>query len=86
MTVVERHATLIHREDTDVTTAVGELFRDEGIEVFTSTALTHVEGVSGESVRLHGTRGGSALVIDGTHLLAAAGRTSHCTAPGDRVS
>ena len=33
VTVVERNGSLIHREDPDVTAAVEELFRDEGIEV-----------------------------------------------------
>jgi len=75
VTVVERNASLIHREDPDVTAAVEELFRDEGIEVLTGTMLTRVEGASGETVRLHTTRGGSEKVIEGTHLLAAAGRT-----------
>jgi pyruvate/2-oxoglutarate dehydrogenase complex dihydrolipoamide dehydrogenase (E3) component len=75
VTVVERNNALIHREDADVTTAVGELFRDEGIEVYTGTTLTRVEGVSGESVRLRGTRSGVEVVIAGTHLLAAGGRT-----------
>jgi pyruvate/2-oxoglutarate dehydrogenase complex dihydrolipoamide dehydrogenase (E3) component len=58
-----------------VTAAVEELFRDEGIEVLTGTMLTRVEGSSRDSVRLHATRGGSEVVIEGTHLLAAAGRT-----------
>jgi pyruvate/2-oxoglutarate dehydrogenase complex dihydrolipoamide dehydrogenase (E3) component len=75
VTVVERNATLIHREDPDVTAAVGELFRDEGIEVSTGTKLVRIEGRSGEGVRLHGTRGGAEVVIEGTHLLAAGGRT-----------
>src|SRR3954466_2832121 len=74
VTVVERNGSLIHREDPDVTAAVEELFRDEGIEVLTGTMLTRVEGASGETVRLHATRGGSEVVIEGTHLLAAAGR------------
>jgi pyruvate/2-oxoglutarate dehydrogenase complex dihydrolipoamide dehydrogenase (E3) component len=75
VTVVERNGSLIHREDPDVTAAVEELFRDEGIDVFTGTTLTRVEGASGESVRLHATQGGSEVVVEGTHLLAAAGRT-----------
>lgn len=74
VTVVERNPSLIHREDPDVTAAVGELFRDEGIEVFNGTTLVHVEGRSGEVVRLHGTRGGAEVVIEGTHVLAAVGR------------
>jgi pyruvate/2-oxoglutarate dehydrogenase complex dihydrolipoamide dehydrogenase (E3) component len=75
VTVVERNGALIHREDPDVTGAVAELFRDEGIEVSVGTTLTRVEGTSGKSVRLHGTRDGADLVIEGTHLLVAGGRT-----------
>jgi pyruvate/2-oxoglutarate dehydrogenase complex dihydrolipoamide dehydrogenase (E3) component len=82
VTVVERNGALIHREDADVSEAVGELFRDEGIAVSTGTTLTRVEGTSGESVRLHGTRGGSDVVIEGTHLLAAGGRTPNTAGIG----
>ena len=71
MTVVERNGSLIHREDPDVTEAIERLFRDEGIEVLTGTAVDRVEGRSGESVRLHTGRG----AIEGTHLLVAGGRT-----------
>jgi pyruvate/2-oxoglutarate dehydrogenase complex dihydrolipoamide dehydrogenase (E3) component len=71
VTVVERNGALIHREDPDVTEAIERLFRDEGIEVLTQTAVDRVEGRSGESVRLHTGRG----VIEGTHLLVAGGRT-----------
>jgi len=71
VTVIERNTTLLHREDPNVTAAVSELFRDEGIEVRTGTTVHRVEGQSGKSVRLHTSAG----VIDGTDLLAAAGRT-----------
>jgi pyruvate/2-oxoglutarate dehydrogenase complex dihydrolipoamide dehydrogenase (E3) component len=71
VTVIERSATLIHREDADVTEAIESLFRDEGIEVLTGTRVQRVEGRSGQSVRLDTTRG----AVEGTDLLAAAGRT-----------
>lgn len=74
VTVVERNATLIHREDPDVTAAVEELFREEGVEVAASTTVTRVEGTSGTGIRLHGTHGESDLVIEATHLLVAGGR------------
>jgi pyruvate/2-oxoglutarate dehydrogenase complex dihydrolipoamide dehydrogenase (E3) component len=70
VTVVERNGALIHREDADVTEAVEQLFRDEGVDVRTGTTVRKVEGTSGESVRVH-TSGG---VIEGTHLLVAGGR------------
>lgn len=71
VTVVERNSSLIHREDPDVTEAMEQLFRDEGIEVLTGTAVLRVEGRSGQSVRLQVERG----AIEGTHLLVAGGRT-----------
>ncbi len=70
VTVVERNGSLIHREDPDVTEAIERLFRDEGIEVLTGTAVLRVEGRSGQSVRLRAACG----AIGGTHLLVAGGR------------
>src|SRR5262249_21291941 len=55
----------------DVPGAVESLCREEGLEVQTGTAVHRVEGRSGEAVRLQTARG----VIEGTHLLAAGGRT-----------
>ncbi|WP_020474773.1 dihydrolipoyl dehydrogenase family protein [Zavarzinella formosa] len=75
VTVIDRNPALIHREDTDVSAAMAELFADEGIAVSTDTALASVEGKSGESVRLRARRAGADVVIEGTHLLVAAGRT-----------
>ena len=41
----------------------------------TSARVTRVEGKSGESVKLHANRDGSEIVLEGTHLLVATGRT-----------
>jgi pyruvate/2-oxoglutarate dehydrogenase complex dihydrolipoamide dehydrogenase (E3) component len=71
VTVVERNASLIHREDPDVTEAMEQLFRDEGIGISTGTTIRRVEGRSGDCVRLDTSRG----AIEGTHLLVAGGRT-----------
>jgi pyruvate/2-oxoglutarate dehydrogenase complex dihydrolipoamide dehydrogenase (E3) component len=78
VTVVERNGTLIHREDPDVTEAVEQLFRDEGIDILTGTAVLGVEGRSGESVRLRARQG----TIEGTHLLVAGGRTPNTDSIG----
>lgn len=74
MTVVERNPALVHREDPDVSEAMARLFADEGIEVSTDTVIDRVSGTSGEAVRLHAKRAGADAVIEGTHLLVAAGR------------
>jgi len=44
VTLIERNPRLVHHEDQDVSDALHELFRDEGIEVFTGTRVTRVEG------------------------------------------
>jgi pyruvate/2-oxoglutarate dehydrogenase complex dihydrolipoamide dehydrogenase (E3) component len=74
VSVVERNESLIHREDLDVTSAIKELLHDEGIEVITGVTLGHVEGTSGERVKLFASSDGTEFVVEGTHLLAAGGR------------
>lgn len=75
VTIIERNARLAHREDQDVTDVLQDVFRDEGIEVVTSTLITKVEGKSGESVKLYTARNGSETALEGTDLLVATGRT-----------
>jgi pyruvate/2-oxoglutarate dehydrogenase complex dihydrolipoamide dehydrogenase (E3) component len=75
VTIVERNATLIHREDADVTSAITDLFMDEGITICTGTVVERVAGTSGEAVRLECRQDGANRVIEGTDLLVAAGRT-----------
>ena len=75
VTIVERNDRLAHREDPDISAALEALCKEEGIDVVTGAHITQVEGRSGGRVELRGTRGGKELVIEGTHLLVASGRT-----------
>jgi pyruvate/2-oxoglutarate dehydrogenase complex dihydrolipoamide dehydrogenase (E3) component len=75
VTIVERNDTLLHREDADVTDAITDLFNDEEITICTGTVVERVVGTSGKGVRLECRRGGMDLIIEGTDLLVAAGRT-----------
>jgi pyruvate/2-oxoglutarate dehydrogenase complex dihydrolipoamide dehydrogenase (E3) component len=75
VTIIERNQHLVHREDEDITQALEELCRDEGIDVATNTRITGVEGRSGDSVKIRGTRDGVETELEGTHLLVAGGRT-----------
>jgi pyruvate/2-oxoglutarate dehydrogenase complex dihydrolipoamide dehydrogenase (E3) component len=75
VTIIERNGRLAHREDEDVSEALHNLCRDEGIEIITSARVTRVAGKSGESVKLHLVHAGSDVVLEGTHLLVASGRT-----------
>jgi pyruvate/2-oxoglutarate dehydrogenase complex dihydrolipoamide dehydrogenase (E3) component len=75
VTIVERNGRLAHREDQDVTDLLQNIFREEGIGIATSTVTTRVEGKSGEGVKLHAIQDGTEIVLEGTHLLVASGRT-----------
>jgi pyruvate/2-oxoglutarate dehydrogenase complex dihydrolipoamide dehydrogenase (E3) component len=75
VTIIERNARLAHREDADISEALHELFKDEGVEVLTNARITRVSGKSGQSVKLDLNRNGSEIVLEGTHLLVATGRT-----------
>ena len=86
VSVIDRNPRLVHREDKDVSDALLELFRDEGIDVVTNARITRVQGKSGESVRVSAQRDGSELVLEGTHLLVAAGRTPNTKEIGLEVA
>jgi pyruvate/2-oxoglutarate dehydrogenase complex dihydrolipoamide dehydrogenase (E3) component len=75
VTIIERNARLVHREDDDVTEALHNLCREEGIDIITNARVTKVEGKSGDAVKVHLTEGGSEKVLGGTDLLVASGRT-----------
>jgi pyruvate/2-oxoglutarate dehydrogenase complex dihydrolipoamide dehydrogenase (E3) component len=75
VTIVERNDRLAHREDQDVTDLLQNIFREERIGIATSTVTTRIEGKSGEWVKLHATQNGTEIVLEGTHLLVASGRT-----------
>ncbi len=82
VTVIDRNPRLAHKEDEDVSQALHELFRDEGIDVLTSGHVGGVEGISGQSVKLHILQSGMERTVEGTHLLVATGRTPNTAGIG----
>ena len=75
VTVIDRNHRLAHNEDEDISHALEELCRDEGIRIETDVKVTKVEGRSGDHVKLLGTRDGGAFEVSGSHLLVASGPT-----------
>jgi pyruvate/2-oxoglutarate dehydrogenase complex dihydrolipoamide dehydrogenase (E3) component len=75
VSILERNANLLHREDADVSAGIEALFRDEGIEVFLNATVEEVSGLSGESVNIVYRQDGQKKSIEGTHILSATGRT-----------
>lgn len=79
ITVLDRNARLLPREDEDVSEAMRQLFAEEEIEVLLGAELRGVEGRAGDRVTLDISHNGARSSLEGTHLLAAAGRTPNTT-------
>ena len=74
VTIVERAARLLPREDEDIATILTEMLRDEGIAIVTGAEVARVSGRSGDAVSLHAAVDGMERAISGTHLLVALGK------------
>jgi pyruvate/2-oxoglutarate dehydrogenase complex dihydrolipoamide dehydrogenase (E3) component len=78
VTVIERGPRLAQREDEDISDALLDLMRDEGIEVLLNTKLTKVEGVSGDAVQLQLEEAGAKRNVAASHIFSGDGpRTQH---------
>jgi pyruvate/2-oxoglutarate dehydrogenase complex dihydrolipoamide dehydrogenase (E3) component len=74
VTVLERNEQVVQREDDDVTNVMGELFRDEGIDILLNSQIKRISGISGQAVRVSLEQNGKEKTLEGSHLLVAAGR------------
>ncbi|KAF2263862.1 FAD-dependent pyridine nucleotide-disulfide oxidoreductase [Lojkania enalia] len=74
ISVIEQNDTVLRREDEDVSSALVDILKGEGVQFFTSATVSNVSGTSGESVMLMGTKAGKPFSIIGSHLLVAGGR------------
>jgi pyruvate/2-oxoglutarate dehydrogenase complex dihydrolipoamide dehydrogenase (E3) component len=82
VTVIERSSQLVANEDADVSQAILELFRDEGIDVQLGSQILSVTGLSGGQVSLQLKSGNSTRTVEGTDILVATGRTPNTTGIG----
>lgn len=84
VTLINRDHRLLKKEDPDVSEAMEELMKDEGVEILNDAVITRVEGTSGKSLSVHITRDGKTETLAATDLLVAAGRSPNTVslAPG----
>jgi pyruvate/2-oxoglutarate dehydrogenase complex dihydrolipoamide dehydrogenase (E3) component len=73
VTIVQRRDRLMMIEDDDVSDAVADVLRDDGITVLTSSTPLRAES-AGEGVRLTVRTEDGERLIEGSHLLSAIGR------------
>jgi pyruvate/2-oxoglutarate dehydrogenase complex dihydrolipoamide dehydrogenase (E3) component len=75
VTIVERAETFLPREDPDVADQVLQVFLEDGIDVLLGATVRQVEGLSGQAVRVSLQTLAGELAVEGSHLLAALGRS-----------
>ncbi len=74
VTVIDRNARLLPREDPDISEALQILLQREGADLRLNATGEKVTGQNGESVELQLCSAGQTETLTGTHILAATGR------------
>lgn len=82
VTIIERNATPLPREDSDVSAGMESLFHDEDITLILNANVEQISGLSGEKVSATYSQNGVTSTIDGSHLLVATGRTPNTSGIG----
>ena len=77
VSVVQRAKQLLGREDEDVADEVAKVLHEDGVEVLLNTSALRVEQDAASRIRLTVRTPEGERVIEGSHLLAAAGRVSN---------
>ncbi|MGA2052833.1 MAG: FAD-dependent oxidoreductase, partial [Opitutales bacterium] len=77
VTLLHHGPRLLEREDPDVSEALLQLFKDEGVEVKLHAELLGVSGRSGESVQLQVRENDTVATLAASAILVATGRTSN---------
>jgi len=74
VTIIQRSAHLLSREDTDIADEVANILREDGIEILLETSALHVTQNLNGSIEMAVRTGGGERTLTGSHLLVAAGR------------
>jgi pyruvate/2-oxoglutarate dehydrogenase complex dihydrolipoamide dehydrogenase (E3) component len=75
VTIVQRGRQLLDREDPEVSQALLELMKDDGVQVLLQAEVLSVAGRSGDNVTLKIRSGTSESLVEASDILVAAGRT-----------
>ena len=74
VTIIQRSAHLLSREDTDIADEVANILREDGIEILLETSALHVAQNSNGSIEMAVRTTGGERTLTGSHLLVATGR------------
>jgi pyruvate/2-oxoglutarate dehydrogenase complex dihydrolipoamide dehydrogenase (E3) component len=82
VSIVETGPQLASREDSDVTAALLDMLRDEGVVVHLGAKILGVQGRSGQAVSVQLRSSAGDQTIEGSDILVAAGRTPNTNGIG----
>ncbi|MBI3967790.1 MAG: mercuric reductase [Chloroflexi bacterium] len=74
VTIVQRGKQLLPKEDADVAEAIAQVLRDDGIEILLESSVQRAEQGRDGRIRLTARTPDGTRDLDGSHVLAAAGR------------
>ena len=74
VTIIQRSAHLLSREDTDIADEVANILREDGVEILLETRTSHVARNSNGNIELKVHVAGDKRTLTGSHLLIATGR------------
>ncbi len=74
VTIIQRSAHLLSREDTDIADEVANILREDGIEILLESSVSHVAQNLNGSIEMAVRTTGGEQILNGSHLLVAAGR------------
>jgi pyruvate/2-oxoglutarate dehydrogenase complex dihydrolipoamide dehydrogenase (E3) component len=74
VTIIQRSAHLLSREDTDIADEVAQILREDGIEILLESSVLHVDHNLNGSIEMAVRKGGVEQILTGSHLLVVAGR------------
>jgi pyruvate/2-oxoglutarate dehydrogenase complex dihydrolipoamide dehydrogenase (E3) component len=74
VTIIQRSAHLLSREDTDIADEVAQILREDGIEILLETSVLRVGQNLNGSIEMVVRKAGREQILTGSHLLVAAGR------------
>jgi pyruvate/2-oxoglutarate dehydrogenase complex dihydrolipoamide dehydrogenase (E3) component len=74
VTIIQRSAHLLSREDTDIADAVADILREDGIEILVESHVSHVGQDLNGSIEMAVQTADGERILSGSHLLVAAGR------------
>jgi len=74
ITIVQSAPQLLTREDADVSEEILKILREDGVEILLNATTSRVEKAE-TGIQLHVSQQGHSMIIAGSHLLVATGRT-----------